>query len=147
MDIWERNARESIRHTLALYHAGGDSGDYDLLGSAFSEDGILVRGNPGMVLVGREEIVTALKARVLQRGRQGEAGCFQRHHLTSSHVESISPMEAVVTSYFLVITELGPDHAGIYADRFAKVGDCWLIARRQAKKDWIRPDSRFAVGA
>ena len=31
-------------------------------------------------------------------------------------------------SGWIVITDIGPDHAGVYHDRFRKVGDDWLIA-------------------
>jgi hypothetical protein len=43
-------------------------------------------------------------------------------------------------------TDIGPDHGGDYIDSFRQQVECWLIAHRRIRKDWILPNSRCAVG-
>lgn len=141
---WEWQERVAIRHTMSLYHAGSDSGDYDRLGLAYAPDGAMAGGKPLVRTVGREAIVARLDQAADERGRQGRDGRFQRHHLSTSIVEFDSPTEASGTSYFLVLTEAGPDHAGVYTDRFVKIEGKWFIQERQIALEWIRAGSRYA---
>ena len=142
MDTQELLAREEIRATLTLYNKGGDAADYGLLASAFHEDGALVMGDGSIRLSGRAEISGELLRRARLRGH-GTAGVFQRHNLTTNRIDVLSANEAAVRTTYLVVTELGPDHAGEYIDRFEKRADRWLIAERRATLDWMRSDSRF----
>ena len=66
-----------------------------------------------------------------------------RHNVTNVRFESIRPDEAVVASYFTVITEIGLDHMGRYRDRFVPVGERWLIAHRFVSTDWRSPETTF----
>ena len=63
--------------------------------------------------------------------------------MTNIRFESLQPDEAVVASYFTVITEIGLDHMGRYRDRFVPVGDRWLIAHRFVSTDWRSPETTF----
>jgi hypothetical protein len=53
------------------------------------------------------------------------------------------PAVAKGRAYFMVMTEVGPDHSGYYSDEYRKVGDEWLIAYRKVWIDWRAKDSRF----
>ncbi len=78
--------------------------------------------------------------------RKRDAGALRRivrHNVTNIRFESLIPDEAVVASYFTVITEIGLDHMGRYRDRFVPVGDRWLIAHRFVSTDWRSPDTTF----
>jgi hypothetical protein len=57
----------------------------------------------------------------------------------------VQPDEALVASYFTVITEIGLDHMGRYRDRFVPVGvdGRWLIAHRFVSTDWRSPETTF----
>ncbi len=66
-----------------------------------------------------------------------------RHNVTNIRFESLTPDEAVVASYFTVITEIGLDHMGRYRDHFVPVGGRWLIAHRFVSTDWRSPDTTF----
>jgi hypothetical protein len=66
-----------------------------------------------------------------------------RHNVTNIRFESLRPDEAVVASYFTVITEIGLDHMGRYRDRFVPVGERWLIAHRFVSTDWRSPETIF----
>ncbi len=67
-----------------------------------------------------------------------------RHNLTNIRFVDLSPTEARVESYFTVLTEIGLDHYGRYRDRFAPVGDEWLIQHRFVSTDWRAPSSTMA---
>jgi SnoaL-like domain len=150
MELWELIARESCRDTLAQYNHAGDRFLLEEFAGAFCEDGVLeIRGNEP--ITGRAAIIerfggpsTASKAR--QAARQLPADATRRvvrHNVTNIRFESLSPEEAVVSSYFTVFTEVGADHMGRYRDRFVPVGERWLIAHRFVSTDWRAPDSTF----
>jgi hypothetical protein len=150
MELWELIARESCRDTLAQYSHAGDRFLLEEFAAAFCEDGVLeIRGSEP--ISGRSAIIerfggrsTASKAR--HAARQLPAGATRRvvrHNVTNIRFESLSPEEAIVSSYFTVFTEIGADHMGRYRDRFVHVGERWLIAHRFVSTDWRAPDSTF----
>jgi hypothetical protein len=150
MELWELIARESCRDTLAQYSHAGDRFLLEEFAAAFCEDGVLeIRGSEA--ITGRAAIIerfggpsTASKAR--DAARQVPADATRRvvrHNVTNIRFESLSPEEAIVSSYFTVFTEVGADHMGRYRDRFVPVGERWLIAHRFVSTDWRAPDSTF----
>ena len=157
MTVDELLARESIRHTLARYNVFGDRMRVaDLIG-LFTEDGILelegkTRGE-SVRHVGREGIARFFEA---MRGEGASASeppakppaasgpMFVRHHLTTCHIELTGADSADVRAYFTVYTPIGPDHCGVYVDKFRKTGEGWLIAHRQPRVDWTAPNTIFA---
>lgn len=144
MDIQELLAREAIRQTQVRYNTGGDSVNYDELGSAFAEDGVIILGNGTVRHESRKAIIAGMHARALARGA-AQPGIFQRHQITTSRVDFTGPAEASGRTYFIVTTELGLDQSGVYHDRYVKVGDAWLIARREIVIEWRHGESRFGV--
>jgi hypothetical protein len=142
----EALAREEIRYTLSVYNNAGDRGQVEELSRAFTIDGVLEF--PGSRLVGRKAIAEGLGGTVaLNRSiadRTDAARPLVRHHLTTSRVELVSDAEAVGWTYFTVITNIGLDHCGVYADRFTRTDDRWLISLRRVKIDWRDPRSQMA---
>jgi hypothetical protein len=136
-------AREAIRHTQAAYHLAGDRGRVDDLVAVFAEDGVLEI--PTGVHAGRQAIRAALSAVRVDAPAPTEIPGFLHHHLTTTHVELDGPDAATGTCYFLVMSPVGVDHCGRYADRYVRVDGEWLIARRRATVSWASPDS--VVGA
>jgi hypothetical protein len=143
MTIDEMLARAEIRMLLESYNIGGDRGRLDQLSSAFASDGELVRpsaaGGPQSG-VGPEGIRAMLAS-----SRSGTTGPdrpleFVRHHLTTSQITFDSPDHAKGRTYFLVVSEVGIDHSGLYVDEFRKVNGTWKIARREARIDWVAPN-------
>jgi hypothetical protein len=59
----------------------------------------------------------------------------------------VSGDEATGRTYFLVVTNQGPSHQGIYIDRFRKVEGRWLIAEREVTVGWQAPASRVQAQA
>lgn len=131
--------REDIRHLIMTYAIEGDRGRLDKLAACFAEDGVLEMA--AWRREGRAEIAKQLS------GGYSEAPMtrpkFARHNITSSHIELDGPDSAVGRSYFLVVTDIGPDHMGIYADRFRKVDGRWLFARREVRIDWVIEGSTY----
>ena len=41
------------------------------------------------------------------------------------------------------MTDVGPDHCGVYTDTFRKVGGEWLIAHRKVRTEWWADNSHF----
>jgi hypothetical protein len=150
VELWELSAREACRDTLAQYTHSGDRYLLEEFGAAFCQDGVLeIRGSEP--ITGRPAIIerfggptAASEARAA--AREAPAGATRhvvRHNVTNVRFESVSPEEAIVSSYFTVFTEVGADHMGRYRDRFVPVGDRWLISHRFVSTDWHAADSTF----
>lgn len=142
MTVEELIARESIRDTLALYNMSGDRMRVDDYVSTFTEDAIF---EAGRVMNGREEIHAWLTAPRNKGDASKPKVKFVRHNLTTCKITLTSATTASVRTYFVVFTDIGPDHCGYYADEFRQVGDRWLIAQRKARTDWASPDSIFVT--
>jgi hypothetical protein len=151
MELWELSAREACRDTLAQYTHSGDRYLLEDFAGAFCEDGVLeIRGAEPMQ--GRDAIMArfggapaaaSAQEEAAQKRRAGGLRRIVRHNVTNVRFESIRPDEAVVASYFTVITEIGLDHMGRYRDRLVPVGDRWLIAHRFVSTDWRSPETTF----
>jgi hypothetical protein len=138
-------AREAIRYTLAAYHLAGDRGRIDELVATFTEDGILELANG--TFTGRAAIAERLRQVGARPAQPSSVRMFLHHHLTTSQVEIAGEGEATGYSYFLVMSPVGLDHCGRYADRYRRVGDRWLIARRKTTISWASPDSVIGASA
>ena len=130
-------AREAIRHTLAGYNIAGDANDAEGYAAVFAPDGVLESGD--MRFAGRAQIRDWKAARA-----KSPVAKFVRHNLTTCRIELTGLQSATARTYFVVFTEVGPDHSGYYDDVFQKIGAEWLIAHRKVLLDWRAPDSRFS---
>jgi 3-phenylpropionate/cinnamic acid dioxygenase small subunit len=143
-------AREAIRATMAAYTRAGDGLHEDEFAACFTDDGVLrSEGVPEADLFryeGRDEI-----RRWITRWRdpapvsKAPRASFVRHHLATCHIELDGADEARARTYWTAWTDIGPDHAGYYVDRFRRTGDRWLIAHRRIRLDWRSPDSLFVT--
>lgn len=131
----------AIRRTMARYNLRGDRGDLAGLAATFAEDGVLEA--PGFRVAGRAAIVAQLAASMA--GNKPGLTRVQ-HHLTTSLIEIAGEGEARCQSYFLVFTDIGPDHAGSYRDRLVRRDGEWLIAHRSARVTWMSPQTLFVAG-
>ena len=130
-------ARLGIEDTIARYARCADSGRSTDLAELFTEDGVLaVDGNE---LQGRAAITAFLEANKVNLAASTAGGGRIRHHVSSLRIDIASPDEATATCYFLAITGAGPDHWGMYRDQFARVGEQWLFARREAIPEGFAP--------
>src|SRR5437879_10116710 len=115
MELWELAAREQIRETVARYAHLVDTGRLDELVALFAEDGTLEAGDRPPAH-GR----AAIRNLFLDTGHRlaAAASPLIRHHVSNVMIEVGDAASANAVSYFLVITERGPDHWGRYRDRF-----------------------------
>ena len=141
MKLDEMLAREAIRYTIGRYNSAIDRSAYPELAEVFTPDGTMTFGGQAS-FEGREKIIAALTHGAQKRGAF-EPKNFQRHLLGNSIINVVDDRTARSVHYIVVITELGVDHSGVYKDDFVKSADRWLIARRAANLEWVRPDSRF----
>jgi len=137
VELWEVTAREQIRDTLARYAHCADSGRFEELVSLFTPDGVLeVDGHPARQ--GRDAILEFLGRTRTSLGATLERP-YIRHHISSLVVDVEGPAIARAASYFLAITQQGPDHWGRYRDRLVVDDGRWLLAHRR-----VRPDGHSA---
>jgi hypothetical protein len=130
--------REEIRMLIAGIAHAGDTLDYDAMGDAYAQDGILEL--PIFRAVGAAEIVAALAGNREKRAERKVA----RHNITTSHVVFEDAENATGRTYFLVYYGHGADHMGNYTDKFRKVDGAWRVAHRVVSFDWISPNSMAA---
>ena len=151
MELDELLAREAIRDAMARYTHAGDRLHVQDFVSVFTEDGILQSDGVPQAdefhYQGRAEI-----ARWLTRWSERSDGdaathaaTFVRHHLSTSLIEFTGTGEARARTYWTAYTDIGPDHCGVYLDRFRKTGEDWLIAHRKVRLDWRSPASLFTT--
>ena len=147
----EMLAREAIRDTISRYTIAGDRLKVDDYVACFTEDGVMEAQHQNPEFAFRYEgraAILAWQSRWLERTRSGERvhqASFVRHHLSTCQIELTGPGSAKARTYWVAWTDIGPDHAGYYADSFRKVGERWLIAHRIVREDWRAPGSLFGA--
>jgi hypothetical protein len=133
MERRELGAREAIRDTLARYAHCADSGRFGELVELFCEDGVLaIDGHEP--LNGRAAILAFLSSTKASLSSSLQQP-YIRHHISSIVIDLRSPDEASAASYFLAITERGPDHWGRYRDQLVRRGNRWLFQHRRVRLD------------
>jgi ketosteroid isomerase-like protein len=135
-------ARELVRETIFRYAHLVDRGRIDELVALFTDDATLEAGDRPPAR-GRE----AIRAFFVGTGARLAAGTARplvRHHVSNVLVTIGGPDAASAESYFLAVTERGPDHWGRYRDRLVRRDGRWLFAQRRARADGYAPGSVFA---
>jgi len=141
MESWELIARELVRATVMRYVHLVDAGKLDELVELFTEDATLEAGDLPPA-TGR----AAIRALFRDTGTRLAAATTRpliRHHVSSLEVEVQGPASATARSYFLAVTERGPDHWGRYRDRLVQVDGRWLFQHRRVRTDGRAADSAF----
>ena len=141
--------REAIRAVVTRYNINGDRARFAELAACFTEDGTLEWG------VGSGTGRAAIAAGLSGSGATRPAGgadtsrppiTLIRHNLTTMHIELDEDRKGGKGRiYFFVVSNTGPDHAGVYVDRYALVDGEWLIAHRQARTEWTAATSVYAA--
>jgi uncharacterized protein (TIGR02246 family) len=140
VELWELEARESIRATMAAYNAAGDRGRPEGLAACFAADGVL--DGPGGAIEGRAAIEAEIQG-IIERGSAGAARKFVHHHVSSIDIYELTPQAARVRCYYAVLTDQGLDHWGRYEDQLVPVDGRWLFAYRRARTDGFVPGSWY----
>jgi ketosteroid isomerase-like protein len=140
MSFEESLAREHIRDTMARYNIAGDGNDFRAFVDLFTDDAVFEAA------VFRCEGKSAIEAYFSKRPYADPSAPgprFRRHNLTTSQIDLTGPNSASARTYYVVYTDLGPDHCGYYVDRYRQEKGRWLIAYRGVWMDWSHPASRF----
>jgi hypothetical protein len=150
MTVDELSAREGIRDTIARYNVAGDLRNVDDFLSLFACDAVFeFAGFPpleGFRFEGREAIdPTARWKQYTERERSSRGSSFVRHNLTTCRIDLTGPETARTCTYFVVFTDIGPDHSGFYTDELVRRGARWLFAHRRIRLDWRSPESLFPL--
>jgi hypothetical protein len=149
MTLDELLAREGIRKTIHGYNAAGDARDGKAFAALFAEDAVLEFAGFGPVPGFRSEGIGEIRARTAswspEPGKDPSLSLasFIRHNLTTCRINLTGADGAKAKTYFVVFTDIGPDHAGTYTDRLVRRGEDWLLAHRRIALDWRSPDSIF----
>jgi hypothetical protein len=149
MTLEELLAREGVRKTIHGYTAAGDSRDGEGFARLFADDAVLEFAGfgpvPGFRSAGLAEIRarTASWSPVPGKDPSLSLASFIRHNLTSCRIDLTGPDSANARTYFVVFTDIGPDHAGTYDDKFIRRGEDWLFVHRRVALDWRSPESVF----
>jgi ketosteroid isomerase-like protein len=141
MESWELIARELVRATVMRYVHLVDTGKLDELVELFAEDATLEAGDLPPA-TGRAAI-RALFVETTTRLAAATARPLIRHHVSSLEVDVLGPASASARSYFLAVTERGPDHWGRYRDRLVQADGRWLFQHRRVRTDGRAADSAF----
>jgi uncharacterized protein (TIGR02246 family) len=136
MDLQQLIDREEIRALMAQYNIAGDRGDVARLAATFAEDGVIEFS--GAMTQGR----AAIAARLSAPSGKSTGLTVVRHHLTTSEVE-VAGDTARARTYFVVLTNVGPDHHGVYLDRLARTAEGWRFVHRTVRIDWQAESSQF----
>lgn len=145
MELWELDARESVRQTLADYTAATDRFDLRAIGGCFAPDGVLEFTGGAEPLTGPDGIEAGLGTAVTRPSDSARrAPTHVRHHVSSIRFGSVASDQVEVTSYFAVHTDVGLDHWGRYRDVLRRVQGQWLFAHRRISVDGFSADSLMA---
>jgi hypothetical protein len=131
-------AIEGVRRTLARYNIAGDRGHSEELSSTFQASGVLE--TPERKLFGRLAITKEL---IRLQTRMDPRLTRVRHHLTTSLIDIELPDLARAKSYFLVTTDIGIDHTGVYNDTLRLQAGEWLFETRKVRLDFVAKETLF----
>jgi ketosteroid isomerase-like protein len=149
MTLEEMLAREGIRKTIHSYNAAGDARDGKAFTALFAEDAVLEFAGYGPVPGFRSAGIDEIRARTAswspEPGKDPSLtlASFIRHNLTTCRIDLTGSDSATARTYFVVFTDIGPDHAGTYTDTLVRSGEDWLFAHRRIALDWRWPGSIF----
>jgi ketosteroid isomerase-like protein len=137
---------EAIRALLGDYVDCVDRGRLGALAQLYLPDGILDVRGPGPdrgVHQGREAILARMRATAESLAAHRSVPRI-RHHVSSIRISGDGPHAAKVDSYFLAVTDGGPDHWGRYGDRLVHDADRWRFSLRRVTVEGIAPGGWIA---
>lgn len=140
----EHKAHVIIRNRLATLAQTGDTRKGDIYAEVFTEDCLFEFGEGELSarMEGRESIREWMNGpRKIISTEAGTAPGFVNHHLTTSRIELLSEAEADVRTYWFVMSPIGPDHCGMYLDRWKKIGEQWHLHHRRIRTLWKAENS------
>ena len=141
MDLEELLAEAGCKRAMTAFNIAADRGKIDVAAQQFTDDAVMTFS--GRTATGRDGIFAMLSSinHDSDPAHSDEPPVTKlRHHVTTSQIV-VDGDEAAGRSYFIIFTNNGPYHAGVYMDRFRKVDGRWLISRREVRVDWYGTSS------
>jgi hypothetical protein len=155
MELWELEARESIRDLVARYNANGDSGRFAEVLALFADDAVMDIGDgqryEGIARI--ETIFTGTQKTVKSLGTGADGGSaaakrvYMRHHTSTLQIDLLDPEHAKGRCYYQVLMQDGLDHWGRYVDEYEKRDGRWLFTNRKVTMDGYVPGGMGEAGA
>jgi hypothetical protein len=140
MELWELEARESIRILVARYNSNGDSARFDAVLELFAPDAVMEL--PDGVYDGIEQIktiFTGTKGRFADFGLATGKAFYMRHSTSTHQVDLLDETHASGRCYYHVLMPHGLDHWGRYIDRYERRDGKWLFTHRKVTMDGYVP--------
>lgn len=140
MELWELEARESIRILVARYNSNGDSARFESVLELFAPDAVMEL--PDGVYDGIEQIktiFTGTKGRFADFGLATGKPFYMRHSTTTHQVDLLDQTHATGRCYYSVIMAHGLDHWGRYIDKYECRDGKWLFTNRKVTMDGYVP--------
>lgn len=148
MELWELDARESIRDLVTRYNSNGDSGRFEQVMALFAPDAVMETGSGGdgeaRTYRGIEEIRTIFTGAKDHFGagfeRKGTPA-YLRHCVFTHQIDIVDRTHATGRCYFQVLMAHGLDHWGRYFDEYEQRDGRWVFTRRKVTTDGRVSDS------
>jgi hypothetical protein len=140
MELWELEARESIRILVARYNSNGDSARFEAVLELFAPDAVMEL--PDGVYDGIDQIktiFTGTKGRFADFGLATGKPFYMRHSTTTHQVDLLDQTHATGRCYYSVIMPHGLDHWGRYIDKYENRDGKWLFTNRKVTMDGFVP--------
>jgi hypothetical protein len=141
VELWELEARESIRDLVARYNANGDSGRIPQMLELFAPDGVMTVMD-GQEYHGRDEIATIFTG-AAEGAQWGDHPVYLRHMTATLQIDLVDRTRAKSRCYYAVVTDIGLDHWGRYMDEYRPLDGIWKFAHRRVTMDGRNPRSLF----
>lgn len=149
MELWELEARESIRNLVVRYNSNGDSARFDAVLELFAPDAVMEL-HDGVLYEGIDQIktiFTGTKGRFADFGLATGKPFYMRHSTTTHQVDLLDHAHATGRCYYSVIMPHGLDHWGRYIDKYENRNGQWLFTNRKVTMDGYVPDGFGAANA
>lgn len=124
-----------ICHLLSRYNILGDRGRVAEMVDVFAPEASLEA-------IDKSATGHAGIAALLNSNPPSPRHTVTRHHLGTQLIE-VDGDSASAWTYFMVHTNIGPDHHGVYVDRLTRIDGRWLITHRDVRLDWQSPESVY----
>ena len=141
MELWELNARESIRDLVARYNANGDTGRFAQVVALFAPDAVMeTQGDGGTFVTYRghteiESIFTGAREHFGADAAQRSVAPYLRHHTSTLQIDLVDQTHGTGRCYYQVLMVHGLDHWGRYFDRYEERDGRWLFTHRRVTTD------------
>jgi AcrR family transcriptional regulator len=139
----EVESRLAITDLVARYTRAGDTGREEQFAELFADDGVF-EVNGGRSGCGHEEIATLMNDVKRAFAKAPPSFFPARHQVSSLTIDFDDADHATGRSYFLLVCGWGPDHWGVYRDRYERRGDRWWFTYRRAVMEGALPHSPMA---